>query len=127
MARMYQTRALNDQLSPSIEEFEMMAMEAYAHLPEDFRTLAGEIVILVAEFPTEEIMDDLARMVAPGLRALSTDQVHKDRNAISITVPPSIGNGPRSAASYCRSSVTFPDSSCRRSACGLIVRALQSI
>jgi predicted Zn-dependent protease with MMP-like domain len=60
MARIYQTRAWQDQLSPSIDEMELMALEAYAHLPEGFRTLTGEIVIQVSEFPTDEIMDDLA-------------------------------------------------------------------
>ncbi|MBP0437544.1 metallopeptidase family protein [Tianweitania sediminis] len=60
MARLYQTRQWHDQLSPSIEEFEMLALETYAHLPQEFRTLTGEIIIQIAEFPTEEIMDDLA-------------------------------------------------------------------
>ena len=60
MARIYPTRAWHDQLSPSLEEVEILAMEAYAHLPQEFRTLTGEIIIQVAEFPTEEIMDDLS-------------------------------------------------------------------
>jgi predicted Zn-dependent protease with MMP-like domain len=60
MARIYQTRAWHDQLSPSLSEFELLALEIYAHLPEEFRKLTGEIVIQVAEFPTDEIMDDLA-------------------------------------------------------------------
>lgn len=60
MASIYQTRALSDQLSPSIQEFELMAMESYGRLPEDFRQLTGEIVIQIADFPTEEIMDGLA-------------------------------------------------------------------
>jgi predicted Zn-dependent protease with MMP-like domain len=60
MARIYQTRAWQDQLSPSIDEMELLALEAYAHLPEGFRQLTGEIVIQVSEFPTDEIMDDLA-------------------------------------------------------------------
>jgi predicted Zn-dependent protease with MMP-like domain len=60
MARIYQTRAWHDQLSPSLEELELLAMEIYANLPEAFRKLTGEIVIQMAEFPTEEIMDDLA-------------------------------------------------------------------
>ena len=60
MARIYQTRAWHDQLSPSIEEFELLALEAYAHLPEEFRKLTGEVVIQIAEFPTDEIMDDLS-------------------------------------------------------------------
>ncbi|EFG2587130.1 Zn-dependent protease, partial [Escherichia coli] len=59
-ARIYQTRAWAEHLSPSIEELEMLALEAYAHLPEEFRTLTGEIVIQIAEFPTDEIMDDLS-------------------------------------------------------------------
>jgi len=60
MARIYQTRTWHDQLSPSMEEMEFLALEAYAHLPEDFRKLTGEIVILIADFPTDEIMDDLS-------------------------------------------------------------------
>jgi predicted Zn-dependent protease with MMP-like domain len=60
MARLYQTRQWQDQFSPSIEEFELLALETYAHLPDDFRKLTGDIIIQIAEFPTEEIMDDLA-------------------------------------------------------------------
>ena len=60
MARIYQTRDWHDRLSPSLQEIEMLALETYAHLPETFRTLTGEIVIQIAEFPTDEIMDDLA-------------------------------------------------------------------
>src|SRR5690606_11325202 len=54
MARTYPTRAWHDQLSPSLEEIELMALEAYANLPEEFRKLTGDIVIQVSEFPTEE-------------------------------------------------------------------------
>ena len=54
MARIYQTRAWHDQLSPSVDEMEILALEAYAHLPADFRALTGEIVIQIAEFPTED-------------------------------------------------------------------------
>lgn len=60
MARLYPARSWQDQLSPSMDEFELLALESYAHLPEEFRKLTGEIIIQVAEFPTEEIMDDLA-------------------------------------------------------------------
>lgn len=60
MDRIYQTRAWRDQLSPSLAEMEMLAIEAYAHLPDEFRQLTGEIIIQFAEYPAEEIMDDLA-------------------------------------------------------------------
>ncbi|TIM86843.1 MAG: Zn-dependent protease, partial [Mesorhizobium sp.] len=45
MARIYKTRTWHDELSPSMEEMEFLALEAYAHLPEEFRKLTGEIVI----------------------------------------------------------------------------------
>ncbi|RAZ74973.1 metallopeptidase family protein [Mesorhizobium atlanticum] len=60
MARIYKTRTWHDQLSPSMDELELLALEAYAHLPEEFRQLTGEIVIQIADFPTDEIMDDLS-------------------------------------------------------------------
>ncbi len=60
MDRTYPARIWRDQLSPSLDEMEMLAIEAYAHLPEEFRKLTGEITIQFAEYPTEEIMDDLA-------------------------------------------------------------------
>ncbi|WP_274426140.1 metallopeptidase family protein [Chelativorans sp. YIM 93263] len=60
MARNYQTRAWQNQLSPSLSEIELLAMETYANLPDDFRKLTGDVIIRVAEFPSEEIMDHLA-------------------------------------------------------------------
>ncbi|HTV70803.1 MAG TPA: metallopeptidase family protein [Rhizobiaceae bacterium] len=60
MAREYKPPIWRDQMAPSIEAFELLALEAYAHLPDDFRKLTGEIVIQIAEFPTDEIMDDLS-------------------------------------------------------------------
>src|SRR5690606_39944343 len=60
MARIYQTRDWTDQLSPSLQEFELLALETYAHLPEEFRKLTGDIIIQMAEFPSDEVLDDLA-------------------------------------------------------------------
>jgi predicted Zn-dependent protease with MMP-like domain len=59
-ARIYDTRDWQAQFSPSLSEMEMLAIEAYANLPDEFRKLTGEILISVAEVPTDEIMDDLA-------------------------------------------------------------------
>ncbi len=60
MARIDTSQAWRDLHSPSLRELEMLALEAYAHLPDEFRVLTGEIVIQVAEFPEEEIMADLS-------------------------------------------------------------------
>jgi predicted Zn-dependent protease with MMP-like domain len=45
--------------SPSLEDFESMANEAFASLPQEFRALAGEIVFQIADFPSEDVMDDM--------------------------------------------------------------------
>jgi predicted Zn-dependent protease with MMP-like domain len=43
--------------APSLAEFEALAADAYARLPEHFRALCENLVIQVADFPTEEVMD----------------------------------------------------------------------
>lgn len=43
--------------APGLEHIEAMAVVAYADLPEEFRTLCGDIRFIVADFPDEEVMD----------------------------------------------------------------------
>jgi predicted Zn-dependent protease with MMP-like domain len=43
--------------APSLAQFEALAADAYARLPKDFRALCENLVIQVADFPTEEVMD----------------------------------------------------------------------
>jgi len=43
--------------APSLAEMEALAADAYARLPEHFRALCENLVIQVADFPTEEVMD----------------------------------------------------------------------
>jgi predicted Zn-dependent protease with MMP-like domain len=45
--------------APSISDIEELAAEAYAALPADFRALCGEVVISVADFPTEDVQKDM--------------------------------------------------------------------
>lgn len=46
--------------SPTLEEFESLAREAYARLPHEFRSLTGEVVIRLDDFPSDEIFEDMA-------------------------------------------------------------------
>ena len=48
-----------DARSPSLEEMEGLASEAYAALPEQFRALCEGLVIRVEDFPTEEVLEDM--------------------------------------------------------------------
>ncbi|MER0238557.1 metallopeptidase family protein [Fulvimarina sp. MAC8] len=45
--------------SPSLAEFETMAEAAYRDLPDEFRTLCGDIRFLVAEFPDDDVLDEM--------------------------------------------------------------------
>jgi len=43
--------------APTLSDIDTLAAEAYARLPEHFRALCENLVIQVADFPTEEVMD----------------------------------------------------------------------
>ena len=45
--------------APTISDIEELAAEAYRSLPEDFRALCGEVVITVADFPTDEVQAEM--------------------------------------------------------------------
>lgn len=45
--------------APDLDTFEAMARTAYDGLPEAFRKLSGEVVIGVAEFPEDEVVEEM--------------------------------------------------------------------
>ncbi len=45
--------------APSISDIEELAAEAFRGLPVEFRVLCGEVVIAVADFPTEDVQKDM--------------------------------------------------------------------
>ena len=44
-------------MAPSLGEIEVLAADAYARLPEHFRGLCANLIIQVADFPTEEVLE----------------------------------------------------------------------
>jgi len=46
-------------VSPSLEDFEAMAKDAWERLPAEFRALARDLVIRVDDFATDEVLDGL--------------------------------------------------------------------
>lgn len=46
-------------LAPSLADFEVLAQIAWNRLPAEFRSLAGDIVIRIEDFATDDILDDL--------------------------------------------------------------------
>jgi len=45
--------------APGLDVFETLAAEAFARLPPQFKRLCGALVIRVADFPADEVLDDL--------------------------------------------------------------------
>ena len=42
--------------APGLDRFEAMARAAFAALPDEFRALCGDVVVLVEDFPDEDVM-----------------------------------------------------------------------
>ncbi|MDR3495209.1 MAG: metallopeptidase family protein [Ancalomicrobiaceae bacterium] len=45
--------------APSLDDFETIAAAAFRHLPKEFRRQTGDIVIRVAEFPDDDVIDEM--------------------------------------------------------------------
>jgi predicted Zn-dependent protease with MMP-like domain len=45
--------------APSLDDFERMAASAYVRLPDAFRALCKNLVIQVADFPEEDVLDEM--------------------------------------------------------------------
>ena len=45
--------------APSLSDIEELAAQAYAELPQGFRDLCGDILITVADFPSEDVQKDM--------------------------------------------------------------------
>lgn len=48
-----------DRAAPDLDDFEALAARAYAELPDQFRSLCGELEIRVDDFPDDEALDAL--------------------------------------------------------------------
>ena len=59
MGQMDQTGDWGRRLSPSLAEIEALAIEAYAALPPEFRALSGEIRFHVADFPEDDVIEEM--------------------------------------------------------------------
>ena len=53
------TNAWTDRTAPSLDDFEQIAATAFAALPEEFRTLAGNVPCVVQEFPDDETIREM--------------------------------------------------------------------
>ncbi len=59
MARATPISAWQDRQAPTLDDIHRLAADAFGQLPGAFRQLCGDIVIRVADFPEEEVLDDM--------------------------------------------------------------------
>jgi predicted Zn-dependent protease with MMP-like domain len=45
--------------SPTLDDIETLAREAFATLPGDFRTLTGDVVFMVQDFPDDDVIEEM--------------------------------------------------------------------
>ncbi|MBD8556825.1 metallopeptidase family protein [Rhizobium sp. CFBP 8762] len=60
MARSDNTNDWRERYAPTIEVFESLAIEAYGNLPDEFRSLTGNLIIEISDFPTDDVFEDMA-------------------------------------------------------------------
>ena len=53
------SEAWADRRAPSLREFDLLARDAYQSLPAAFRALCGDVIIHVADFAEDEILDGM--------------------------------------------------------------------
>jgi len=79
--------------APSLDDFEIMARGAFAALPPEFRTLAGNIAFMVQDFPDEDVIhamgiesefDILGLFHGPDLAAHEAGHVHAAQTMIFL-------------------------------------------
>jgi predicted Zn-dependent protease with MMP-like domain len=49
----------SDRSAPSVDDVAAIAKQAYAALPEPFRKLAGEILVRIEDFASDDVLEDL--------------------------------------------------------------------
>ena len=45
--------------APSLADFEALAAAAWSKLPAEFRAMAGDLLIRIEDFATDDVLDDL--------------------------------------------------------------------
>ena len=53
-------QAISALKAPSLEAMDTLTRQAFANLPSEFRALCGDVIIHVTDFPTDEVLAEMA-------------------------------------------------------------------
>lgn len=76
-------------LAPSLDDLALLAERAFAALPEAFRALAGEVLIRVDDFPSDEVLDEMSIADAFELTGLYSGVSLAERSGFGAEPEPS--------------------------------------
>ena len=79
----------SDRSAPSLDDFAILAKQAFDDLPAEFRQLAGDVVIRVDDFPSEEVLDSLGIEDAFELTGLYQGVDLSSRSVLDFAAEPS--------------------------------------
>ena len=71
--------------APSLDDIEALAKQALDELPEPFRSMAGEVICVVAEFPTDDVVSDMGLESPFELLGLFEGIGRRDDGAVPMT------------------------------------------
>ena len=74
--------------SPSLNEFEAIAENAFAQLPQEFRDLCKGVVIQITDFPDDDVLKELEAETPFDLLGLFTGIGHAQSGATPFTGQP---------------------------------------
>ncbi|MBL8773583.1 MAG: metallopeptidase family protein [Phenylobacterium sp.] len=75
--------------APSLDDLAELAERAFAGLPEGFRTLAGDVVFRVDDFPPDDVLEDLGIEDSFGLTGLYSGVSLAERSVFGPEPEPS--------------------------------------
>jgi predicted Zn-dependent protease with MMP-like domain len=59
-----------DRQAPSLEDFDVLARDAFEHLPDEFRIMTGEVSIIISDFPEDDVLEEMQAETAFDLLGL---------------------------------------------------------
>ena len=78
-----------EEYAPSLDDLAEIAERAFAALPTAFRTLAGEVLIRVDDFPSDEVLDEMGIADAFELTGLYSGASLAERSGFGAEPEPS--------------------------------------
>ena len=76
--------------APTLDDIERMASRAFVDLPEEFRRLTGDVMFMVQDFPSDDVIDEMQLETAFDILGLFSGPTLADRHSSSASHEPTM-------------------------------------